>query len=146
MTTSSNSNQGTASTHALVEQVQARRAELTQALTAKETSPSTRTDIEAAIAALAPMLTGDLANIPDMVSRDLIKWLDTSKYLGAHPTAAGTHAGGASSAGISTASSPGISTASSAGISTASSPGMAVKVEDTGPSSAAVTVPPSSES
>lgn len=130
MTTSSHSKQGTAPTHTLVEQVQARRAELTEALTAKETSPSTRTDIEAAIAALVPMLTGDLANIPDMVSRDLIKWLDTSKYLGAHPTGSGTQAGGASSPGI----------------STASSPGMAVKVEDTGASSAAVTVPPSSAS
>lgn len=66
----------------LVAQVQARRDELTRGLTATANGASTRADIEGALASLTPMLTGDLTNIPEMVSRDLARWLDASKYLG----------------------------------------------------------------
>ena len=44
--------------------------------------PGTRRDIEAALGALATMLTGDLDHIPPMTSDSLTKWLRSSRYLG----------------------------------------------------------------
>jgi hypothetical protein len=81
MQTSSNNNGSGGVT--LVEQVQARKEQLERALTADTTSASTRADIEAALASIVPMLTGDLAKLPDMVSRELTRWLETNKYIGA---------------------------------------------------------------
>jgi hypothetical protein len=75
--------QGTANV-TLVAQVEARQAELTRELAGTSHSASTRADIESALATLPTLLTGDLTQLPDMVSRDLIRWLDTSKYLGVH--------------------------------------------------------------
>ncbi|HVV84468.1 MAG TPA: hypothetical protein VHE35_15475 [Kofleriaceae bacterium] len=72
----------------LVAQVEARRVELTRALADSANSPSTRGDIEGALARLPTMLTGDLQKLPDMVSRDLTQWLESSKYLGVHGVAA----------------------------------------------------------
>jgi hypothetical protein len=88
----------------LVEQVKARTAELKRALTADSNSAATNADIESALAAVLPMLTGDLAKLPDAVSRELTRWLETSKYLGLHPVVGGrppnpTHAAAGAPAG-----------------------------------------------
>ena len=80
---------GTDSAHhlTLIEQVQARRDELQRALTDDSTSASSRTNIEEALASVTPMLTGDLKTLPDMVSRDLTRWLETNKYVAVPPAA-----------------------------------------------------------
>lgn len=62
-----------------------RRQELRQALDRLDDdgSPQTRRDIEAALDALDPLLTGDLDQIPPVVAAQLSRWLESSKYLGA---------------------------------------------------------------
>ncbi len=76
----------------LVERVQARRDELKLNLGESDVTPSTRNDIEAALAAVSTMLTGDLANLPNTVKGDLSRWLEIHRHLGlkagAHPVAA----------------------------------------------------------
>ena len=76
----------------LVERVQARRDELKLNLGESDVTPSTRNDIEAALAAVSTMLTGDLANLPNTVKGDLSRWLEIHRHLGlkagAHPAAA----------------------------------------------------------
>jgi anti-sigma regulatory factor (Ser/Thr protein kinase) len=67
----------------LIKQVYSRRDELTLALThvAKDDA-ATRAEIETALGSLVPMLTGDNEHLPDMVSRDLVRWLDVNKRVG----------------------------------------------------------------
>jgi hypothetical protein len=63
--------------------VEARRSELEAMLTdAKKIDPARSADIEAALGALKPLLTGDLEQINPMVAQDLSKWIETSKSLG----------------------------------------------------------------
>jgi hypothetical protein len=64
--------------------VEKRRDELLKVLAHIGTtgSQSTRKDIEAALKALAALMTGDLDHIPQAVSQDLTKWLEHAKYLG----------------------------------------------------------------
>jgi PAS domain S-box-containing protein len=66
----------------LIKQVYSRRDELTVALThvAKDDA-ATRAEIETALGSLVPMLTGDNEHLPDMVSRDLVRWLDVNKRV-----------------------------------------------------------------
>jgi hypothetical protein len=45
-------------------------------------SPGTRRDIEAALKALAQLMTGDLDHIPQAVTLEMTKWLERSKHLG----------------------------------------------------------------
>lgn len=61
-----------------------RKAELQLALAAldKGDESTTRKDIEAALDALSDLLTGDLDHIPRMVSEQMSRWLESSKYLG----------------------------------------------------------------
>jgi PAS domain S-box-containing protein len=67
----------------LINQVKTRRDELTLALTrvGKEDAAS-RIEIDRALGSLVPMLTGDLEHVSDMVSRDLVRWLDVNKHVG----------------------------------------------------------------
>ncbi|HVV87630.1 MAG TPA: hypothetical protein VHE35_31530 [Kofleriaceae bacterium] len=67
---------------ALVEQVRTRRDELMRALYRTQLTASTRADIEHALAVLDLMMSGDLGQLSDMVSRDLTAWLETNKFLG----------------------------------------------------------------
>ncbi len=69
----------------LRELCETRRQELRQALDrlADDGSPQTRRDIEAALDALDPLLTGDMEQIPPAVAAQLSRWLESSKYLGA---------------------------------------------------------------
>jgi hypothetical protein len=62
-----------------------RQAELKDALgrLAADGSPQTRHDIEVALDALDGLLTGNLDQIPPVVSAQLSKWIASSKYLGA---------------------------------------------------------------
>jgi hypothetical protein len=63
--------------------VEARRSELEAMLTeAKTIDPATSANIEAALGALKPLLTGDLDQINPMVAQDLSKWIETHKGLG----------------------------------------------------------------
>jgi hypothetical protein len=64
--------------------IMVRRAELIGILDTPGLTPRSRTDIEAAIAAVGTLMTGDRTNIPDSVVGDLIRWLDTSTHLGQH--------------------------------------------------------------
>jgi hypothetical protein len=83
-TTNAMSTTTTGESHpSLINQVQTRRDELTLALThlGKDDTHS-RTEIERALGSLIPMLTGDLDHVPDMVSRDLTRWLDVNKRVG----------------------------------------------------------------
>jgi hypothetical protein len=61
-----------------------RKVELEQTLAylGKEKSPETRKAIEAALASLSSILTGDLDHIPPMVCEQLSRWIESSKYLG----------------------------------------------------------------
>jgi hypothetical protein len=68
----------------LITRVEARRRELQIAAARLEPTNHTRQDIEAALAAVAGMLTGDVDHIPPMVSLDLSRWLERNKYLGEH--------------------------------------------------------------
>jgi hypothetical protein len=66
----------------LVKRVQLRQAELEAALAALPLdSLREREDLELALSALAPMLTGDLDAVPDTVARDLSRWLERNKHL-----------------------------------------------------------------
>jgi hypothetical protein len=69
----------------LIDLCQARRQELREVLDRlpADGSPQTRGDIEAALAAVDGLLTGDLDHVPSVVAADLTKWLESSKYLGA---------------------------------------------------------------
>jgi hypothetical protein len=64
--------------------VEKRRDELEKVLAhiGQTGSQTTRRDIEAALKALAALMTGDLDHIPQAVSTELTKWLNNSKYLG----------------------------------------------------------------
>ncbi|MEZ4399358.1 MAG: hypothetical protein R3B06_05030 [Kofleriaceae bacterium] len=63
--------------------VEDRAAKLRGVLAAEPSvSGETRKDIEAALAAVATLTTGDLDNIPDSVGHRLTDWLRTSKDLG----------------------------------------------------------------
>jgi PAS domain S-box-containing protein len=67
----------------LLNQVQTRRDELTLALThVGKDDAASRSEIENALGSLVPMLTGDLDHLPDMVSRDLSRWLEVNKRVG----------------------------------------------------------------
>jgi hypothetical protein len=70
--------------HSLIARVEARRRELQIAAARLEPGNHSRQDIDAALAAVAGMLTGDLDHIPSMVSADLSLWLERNKYLGEH--------------------------------------------------------------
>jgi hypothetical protein len=65
-----------------------RQRELKEALArlAADGSPRTRHDIEVALDALDGLLTGNLDQIPPVVSAQLSKWIASSKYLGAKET------------------------------------------------------------
>jgi hypothetical protein len=64
--------------------VEARRRELELELSEiKKGAPGNSADIEAALAALTALLTGDLQQIPPTVAQELSQWIETSKYLGA---------------------------------------------------------------
>jgi len=67
--------------------VEMRKRELQTAAAGLEPTDHTRQDIEAALAAIEGLLTGDLDNMPQMVSADLNRWLERNKYLGQHPGA-----------------------------------------------------------
>ena len=62
--------------------VQTRRRELQIAASRLPPTHHTRQDIEAALAAVAGLLTGDLEHIPQTVAADLSQWLERNKYLG----------------------------------------------------------------
>lgn len=67
----------------LIAQVNTRRDELKLALTRiGKDDATTRAAIETALGSLVPMLTGDLTQVPDMVSRDLSRWLELNRHLG----------------------------------------------------------------
>lgn len=67
----------------LIAQVNTRRDELQLALTQiGKDDATTRAAIETALGSLVPMLTGDLEHVPDMVSRDLTRWLELNRHLG----------------------------------------------------------------
>lgn len=70
--------------HSLITRVEARKRELQIAAASLDPTNHSRQDIEAALAAVAGMLTGDLDHIPQMVSADLSLWLERNKYLGEH--------------------------------------------------------------
>ncbi|MBK9035450.1 MAG: hypothetical protein IPL61_30035 [Myxococcales bacterium] len=70
-----------------MERVQQRRAELALDLTGA-VSTSTRADLEAAMASVDALLTGDLAELPGVVKNDLARWLETNRYLGLKAAAA----------------------------------------------------------
>jgi hypothetical protein len=55
--------------------VEARQREL-------KAAPEKSADIDAALTALAALLSGDLDRIPPVVAQDLSRWIETSKYLG----------------------------------------------------------------
>ena len=62
--------------------VQTRRRELQIAAARLPRTHHTRQDIEAALATVASLLTGDLDHIPATVAADLSQWLERNKYLG----------------------------------------------------------------
>ena len=67
----------------LVTKVQNRRAELEAALeTLDPADHRSKLDIENALRAVARLLTGDLEHIPEITFKELVKWLESSKYLG----------------------------------------------------------------
>lgn len=61
-----------------------RRAELERSLEflGQDGEPGTRKDIEAALAALSGLLTGDLDHIGSMTGEQLNKWLQSNRHLG----------------------------------------------------------------
>ena len=62
--------------------VDMRRRELEEVAAHLPPTDHTRQDIDAALAAVAGLLTGDLEHIPDTVALDLSQWLERNKYLG----------------------------------------------------------------
>lgn len=65
--------------------VEQRRAELEALLESLPSTDRSRLDVENALRAVARLTTGDMDNIPTVIAKELVKWLETSKYLGAHP-------------------------------------------------------------
>ena len=63
---------------------ESRRAELKQVLDflGKDDASATRKDVEAALAALSALLTGDLDHIDSMTGEQLNRWLHGSRHLG----------------------------------------------------------------
>lgn len=73
----------------LVARVKERRRELETLLAALGTGDvHSKQDIEAALAAVETMLSGDLENVPSVVMVDLNRWLERSKHLGERNDAA----------------------------------------------------------
>jgi hypothetical protein len=69
--------------------VEARHRELELELSAiKKGAPGKSADLEAALAALKALMTGNLDQIPPTVAQELIQWIETSKYLGTTAAAA----------------------------------------------------------
>jgi hypothetical protein len=66
----------------LVARIDQRRRELEAVAKDLPTTNHTRQDIDAALAAVAGLLTGDLDHIPETVALDLSQWLERNKYLG----------------------------------------------------------------
>ena len=63
--------------------VTARKLELETVLAGLDPNDShTRQDIEAALAALEPLLSGDPTAVPAMVVVDMNRWLERTKHLG----------------------------------------------------------------
>lgn len=73
----------------IVEQAFARRDALCAALADEAPGSLSRNAIESAIATVDTMLTGDLAHPADVVRQDLVRWLESNKYLGLRAEAAG---------------------------------------------------------
>lgn len=76
----------------MVERVMDRKRELERLLGGLgEQDTSTRDEIGAALAAIEPLLTGDLENVPAVVVVDMNRWLEAHKHLGerAAPAIAG---------------------------------------------------------
>jgi len=60
-----------------------RKAELQQALDkVADDDPHTRDDIQAALAAIVPMLTGDVEHLSSATAAEINRWLEGSKHLG----------------------------------------------------------------
>jgi hypothetical protein len=67
----------------LVARVMDRKQELETLLAALDADDAhSKQDIEAALGAVEPMLSGDLENVPSVVMVDLNRWLERSKHLG----------------------------------------------------------------
>jgi len=62
--------------------VETRRAELEALLETLAPDDRTRVDVEQALRAVARLTTGDLDRIPTITAKELVRWLETSKYLG----------------------------------------------------------------
>src|SRR5688572_25809521 len=66
----------------MVERVTARKRELEAALAQLPADDlATRADIDATLAAIAELLTGDLTNVPHVVVADMNRWLERSKHV-----------------------------------------------------------------
>jgi hypothetical protein len=61
-----------------------RRAELQSELRNLEPESHTAKDIQQALTAVDELITGDLDDMPAVVSAGLSRWLETSRYLGEH--------------------------------------------------------------
>ena len=68
----------------LLARVQARTAELETAVAATSTPAHVRAELQAALSEIAGLLTGDLANIPQVVDAQLSRWLEVNKHLDEH--------------------------------------------------------------
>jgi hypothetical protein len=67
----------------LVARVQERKRELETILAALDTDDiHSKQDIEAALSAVEPLLSGDLKHVASVVMVDLNRWLERSKHLG----------------------------------------------------------------
>ena len=66
----------------MVLRVQTRRAELEARLTTlREDDLQTRSDIDLALATISELLTGDLENVPQVVTADMNRWLERNKHV-----------------------------------------------------------------
>jgi len=66
----------------LVLRVMQRKAELEGLLwNLSEDDIATRSAIDLALATVAPLLTGDLGNVPPVVKADLSRWLERNKHV-----------------------------------------------------------------
>jgi hypothetical protein len=61
--------------------VEARKQELESALAALGPNDRARRDIEQALGAVKPLLTGDLDTIPHVVAERLNTWLEANKHV-----------------------------------------------------------------
>ena len=64
--------------------VETRKHELEVAMAKLPVGPE-RIDLERAIGTIEGLLTGDLDNIPPVVSAQLSQWLEANKHLAEHP-------------------------------------------------------------